>query len=221
MIFFIHMPKTGGSSIREMIKEGYPDRFVDCYNRDLRDIVSDIEAIGNNAICYGHMAYGIHNYLPRYDVKYYCILRDPVDRVLSDFIYVRDTTPGHPTHDKLQGYSLADAIIEDRYAQLKNCYMRFLLDKGEFSNKDYYTAIGILNNFSFIGNFSRYEETVEMLRQLGVLPMGIELKHEKKQVKEYKMEDRDMGVLLATNQYDIGLWKYYLENLEGKHMLMK
>ena len=74
----------------------------------------------------GHLYFGLHEFLPR-PSTYITILRDPVDRVISNYYYVL-RTPSHYLHHEIrsQGMSLREYLRSEMNPQLDNAQRRLL-----------------------------------------------------------------------------------------------
>ena len=130
-VFFIHIPKTAGTSFREMIKCEYvSDQSLELLYRgelDLRgpnhDYINRIRSkLPQVRAFYGHFSYGAHEFLNINNYSYVTILRRPVDRVISLYNhFARD--PASEYHKLIHdGMSLAD-FIENRVTTETNNHM--------------------------------------------------------------------------------------------------
>lgn len=100
---FMHMPHTGGTTLRDIARRNYPaDAIFEGYDRSPLQI-SDYLAMSDDQKrryrCFmAHLLYGIHRYIPGESV-YFTMLRYPVDRVLSDYRRII-TRPDHVHHQR-------------------------------------------------------------------------------------------------------------------------
>ena len=105
---FIHIPKTGGTSLRSLFEDHYGDRLLRVYRsgpepRVHPDEIASITAqqAGAPAV-FGHFAFGIHEHLPG-EARYAAVLRDPVMRVVSHYyLYVRRFSRGNTSGNRLE-----------------------------------------------------------------------------------------------------------------------
>ncbi|MEK6238802.1 MAG: sulfotransferase family protein, partial [Planctomycetales bacterium] len=97
MLFFLHMPKTGGHSFKQAIFKRYGMdrvRFVNSL-ADWESFLAEYEP-GRWDCVHGHMPCGLGEMLPEPAV-YYVVLRNPLDRFVSAYYHIRTKT-AHPAH---------------------------------------------------------------------------------------------------------------------------
>jgi hypothetical protein len=104
-IIFLHIPKTAGSTLNSIMERQYPrQQFYSLYpsrlypngNADEFHSMST-ERRAQLRLLIGHVGYGYHQLLPN-PVTYFTLLRDPIERVISFYYYVRRNA-GHYLHD--------------------------------------------------------------------------------------------------------------------------
>lgn len=89
LYIFLHIPKTGGSTFSQHIKENLKkDEFLDMsnlrYGFEKRDISQD--KLKTVKVVLGHASYyGIHKMFPEKIPRYVVFLRDPAERVVSSY----------------------------------------------------------------------------------------------------------------------------------------
>ena len=95
-MLFMHIPKTGGSSLRDSLNQVYPrSEQLQLYDSPDKGIIhaddfpdlSEAERARPRLIM-GHFYYGLHEHVPR-PSRYLTIIRDPVDRVASLYHHYR------------------------------------------------------------------------------------------------------------------------------------
>lgn len=95
-IIFLHIPKTGGVTLKRSLKWKYPGRLIE--EESLTRPLAEFERLplseraSARVVC-GHLHYGIHARIPQ-DCAYITLLREPVARVISYYHYIL----GHPKH---------------------------------------------------------------------------------------------------------------------------
>lgn len=95
-IVFLHIPKTGGVTLRRALKWKYPSRVL--YEESLTKPLAAFGRLplserANARVVSGHLHYGVHEHIPQ-RCEYVTLLREPVARVVSSYHYIL----GHPKH---------------------------------------------------------------------------------------------------------------------------
>lgn len=105
-VIFLHIPKTGGTTLRHILER--------CYRRDQiytfkdQGFLSQIENFKKfppekreaYRLIAGHLSFGFHRYLPGHS-SYITLLREPIARVLSFYYYAR-SYPEHYLYSTLR-----------------------------------------------------------------------------------------------------------------------
>lgn len=116
LMVYIHIPKTAGTTLREIVKQQYPEGVVDldvidpaAYPDFLPPLVAPLTT-ANSKIKWvnGHFSMRVKNYFPA-TTKYVTLLRQPVEQVVSHYHYIR-RYPGHPLHQLVIRMTLAEFI---------------------------------------------------------------------------------------------------------------
>lgn len=89
LLIYLHIPKTGGSTMKHIIGRQYSKQSVFWFSNDRPELVSEFEALDEKKraelrCLEGHFPFGIHEEFSRAST-YMAILRDPVARFISEF----------------------------------------------------------------------------------------------------------------------------------------
>lgn len=222
-VFFLHLPKTAGTTMRRVLDREY--RNVRRYEIG-EDVTGDIRTFrsrpwdANNAprLVQGHMSYGLHEFVPG-PSAYVTVLREPIRRALSDYHYVT-STPGHPIHEHVKDMSLVEYFESGITGQLSNGQVRLLSgdhlpeDRGVPSNRrmekaDFDRARANLDdNFAAVGVQERFDETLLLFRRrLGWRwPFYVRENVTSRPYRREDIPDGDLARLRELNLLDIELY---------------
>lgn len=169
---FVHLAKTGGMSLNKVLEKVYPcSSRLSFHAKNLQEELDQFRlqpalAHLHLKLVYGHGTAGLHNYIPK-RCHYITMLRDPVDRVISHYAYIK-STPDKPRpvawrlneiYDKK--LTLADAVQNRFFSIFENAQTLSLsgLTKEEFQRDpdkalalakqaiDEYFAVGLTEEF--------------------------------------------------------------------------
>jgi hypothetical protein len=104
-LIFLHVPHTGGTSLRDVIRRQYQlEQVFEAYDRSphsIEDYIALPEEEKRRIRCFmSHLVCGLHHFVPG-EAVYYMMLRDPVKRALSDYTRIM-TRPNYHMHDRYQ-----------------------------------------------------------------------------------------------------------------------
>lgn len=128
ILFFLHIPKTAGTSLYQIFAQQYPGaRLVTAYPPFAEGALEEAAvALRNGAeVFYGHMNFGVHRLLG-VPGRYLSMLRHPVDRVVSYFNHQR--THPHAEHHALlsSGIDLQEFVSRRVTCETNNHMTRML-----------------------------------------------------------------------------------------------
>lgn len=171
-LIFLHIPKTGGTSLRHIINKEYPGKaclhlyYPVPYSSV---VIKDIQAnLASAQALYGHVSFGIHKLLG-IEGEYIAFLRHPIARVIS-FYNHNARQADAPYYAAIQdGMSLLN-MLQSEVVETNNQMTRIIAAYGQTGMLD---DIGVLEqaldnidkHFCLIGLMERFPESVNLLRQ--------------------------------------------------------
>lgn len=229
VLIFLHVPKAGGISLLSVIRDNY--RSARIYevggNRpSLAELefrgMSERERLAFDAIA-GHLRFGLHECIRR-PTTYLTVLRDPIDRVLSTYAFVR-RKKSHPSHEEIVrgDLSLIEVIQSGLLPMLDNGQTRALsgvgadVDKCTPSMLDQAKA-NVERHFAVAGLLERFDETLVMCRrEFGWKKIRIRRLNSAPVRQDPQLLDTDTrGALAETNQLDQLLYEWAEERFERR-----
>jgi hypothetical protein len=128
-LLFLHIPKTGGITLRQVVERQYPrarTHLVGDPYWAFWDMPEHLRA--RLRLVEGHMPLGLHAALPQ-PSTYVTMLREPLERVVSDYYYLL-RTPTAKFHDEVTSrrMSLADLVRSGISVEFDNEQTRLLGD---------------------------------------------------------------------------------------------
>ena len=178
LILFLHIPRTGGTTFRDLIRRQYKQyeileiKHFDNAIGTIKNIPE--EKIQLLKIVIGHFPFGIHQYFPQ-SCKYITFIRHPISRVISTYNYTLNNQ-NHPHHEEVSKMSISDYIKSNIEIFIDNGQLRIisgvlysdenpifgkcdieLIHKAKFNVDKYFLLVGISE---------RYNETLLLLKKL-------------------------------------------------------
>jgi hypothetical protein len=252
VLIFIHQPKAGGVTLSHVIRRHFhPETVVEIQGDSPKTIQQSVDSLRaltgeqkRRIRCLmGHVPYGIHEFLPC-TASYITILRNPIDRVISHYCYLRERIPAirrsiedDDQDDYLTAQSIIfsknptiDAYIEwQRSLGLNNLQTRFLISpRGDEWNRIGRSFLpldsesvelakqNLQENFLVVGIQERYDETLLFLkRRLG----WRNVYYWRDNVTRNRVSETDLATDLVKtirndNQCDCELWSFANELLD-------
>lgn len=108
-IYFLHIPKTAGSSVREMLRRNYDDKLGPYGIYD--DLVSCSQTcIEKYDVIAGHFGISLLSLFDRHPLTF-TFLRHPIGRTLSHFMHLKRDS-NHPYHKYVLDMELSDFLTD-------------------------------------------------------------------------------------------------------------
>jgi hypothetical protein len=170
------MPKTGGTTLEEIIARRYEGgetfRFTgSAENEDAFRGLNDRARAGLDLMS-GHTHFGVHEYIPS-DCTYITMLRHPVDRIVSLYYYVLGE-PDHYLHRHGFGdrHNLEDFVLRPITYEIDNLQTRLLnprppmyMPAGGVTEAMFErAAVTLEEHFAVVGVTERFDDMLAVLR---------------------------------------------------------
>lgn len=106
-IIHLHMPKTAGSSLSEILGRNFAADEKISFGEDDDALIAryPFEERRKLKLLHGHLRWGAASYLPQ-DCHYLTVLREPVARLASLYGYIK-RTPNHPQHEEVASQNMS------------------------------------------------------------------------------------------------------------------
>ena len=219
MLAFLHLPKTGGDTLRNhFIATGVP--YFDINN--VQDAARFVAMPRAQRQCiqgaFGHMPYGVHRFVE--GVRYSTFLRDPVERVVSAYLHILRVA-AHPLHQAAAsgGMTLRRYATENPHAdnaQTRRLALYPFLDPqwwlryeiGALGERQLDEARATLEACAFIGFFEDFElDARRWARTLDVSMPG-ELRGYAEDNASEPVDEETREMIRGRNLLDCELYAY-------------
>lgn len=223
-IIFLHLPKTAGTTLNRLIEWEYPLREM--YSIDpvlfewsaghLRKLSK--RRLGCMRMFKGHMLFGLHQVLPQ-PSTYITVLRNPVDRVLSAFYYMRNYRL-HPQYWKLRRENwTVERFVERSTRDNVQCKIIAAADYHSPCTQDILErAIDHLDRyFSVVGLSERFEESLALMK----LRFGWQLNSyssfnvTRARPQKADLPQTTLELITERNRFDVALYEHALKQFDA------
>lgn len=229
-LFFLHIPKAGGTSMRIALEACYGETLTQFYDNDytvterhyhqqrIRAHSSTVQVI------FGHFSVGLHRPLGLWG-HYVTFLREPLSRFISDYHH-RHRTATIPDHWTFATYLEQCPYLDNQMVRLLSGYSGPLSDR--MTTVAFNTAKqNLCQHFQFVGFFETLHQDWQ---QLGAC-LGRELPpldHANRSTpgKEQRVVLSELPAavrsrLLQLNQYDLELYQFARDQFPSKGFLQQ
>jgi len=205
-IFFIHVTKTAGGSIKRMLREGsinaqfhYPKE--EGYEKEF-NYPKDLDVI------YGHYRFGAHEKMG-VDANYACFVREPIARTVSHFYHLKNVAKNAVGDRAREFKDVGTFLANTKNMDLDNLQTRMLSGIGRdvgYQKLDQSAADLAISNlekhFCFIGIFENLDGSINRLNQLFPALEGRLPPHVNKGKYEHETDDETLDLIKVHNQFD-------------------
>ncbi|MEX1375903.1 MAG: sulfotransferase family 2 domain-containing protein [Eubacteriales bacterium] len=173
-VLFFHIPKTAGTSIFEALRHVYGEKNVKQIENELAideksaDYYKDFDVLGGHFLCFSHAEIFLKD---RYS---FIMLRDPVDRFLSQYYYYKYSVPDAEVNESVKAakkYDIDEFVSyrensNEKFSDFQNRQVFMLRNHAETqTDADQLLAMAKANirKFDFIGLYEYLDESLQIV----------------------------------------------------------
>lgn len=216
-LLFMHIPKTGGQTLRGVIKKQYD--LKETYRCPfMEEKINELSKEFRNSLrfIYGHFLFGTHEYFPK-PFTYISFLRDPVDRFISAYYHIL-RVPTNRWHDKVKNLTLEEFIDSDDFnlQTEPNVQTRFFCGKEPTSLE--VAKRNIAEHFSVVGITELFGESLFLMKnKFGWRNIHYKKKNVGTNRPQMKKISKEILTKIALkNQLDMDLYHFARKQLEDQ-----
>lgn len=222
-LFFLHIPKNAGTTLRSILDAQYGRRAVlTYYNQPSRQLLDNLRYMlmdqrNKYRALVGHFSFGVHENLGAPHV-YITLMRDPVQRAISGYYENLKTDPGRLTNQDGTVRSLGEDVRHrpEAYANQQLKMLAGLADETFVQEHDLETARSNLAlHFATVGTIERFDESVLLMsKRLKWKPCLYGRLNPGRAVRE--IEDATIDALRELNALECQLYREVSDNLDAR-----
>ena len=232
-LVFVHIPKTAGQTLLQVLRRQYEPDATYATKGPGPNVMDELAALpeafrAQLRLVYGHMPFGAHRLLPG-ETTYLAFLRDPVERAVSHFEYVRRTRE-HRLHREvverdmtLHEYvesSITDELDNGQTALLAGTPIR---DRADFFDPELLEQAkrNIEGHFALVGLVELFDESLLLAKEVfgwqrGAHYRSVNVSPDAPSRSRAPVPDETHRLIADRNRLDAELHRFARERLEAQ-----
>lgn len=227
-IFFLHIPKTAGLTVHEILDRQYPNgrqEVVHTTDWSKKILLYSNAKKERLKVIKGHFLFGFQQQFGGNNACF-TLLRNPMERTISGYKFIL-SYPEHPFHNELvsKKYSLID-FLEGKYVRnFDNIHVRFLCGDqsiafGDINEEHLNQAkANLLSKNMFFGITEQFDESMIYLKNVLGWEMPFYRKINEatnKSLTSQNIDEATTNAIFKTNQFDIQLYEWACHQFKEK-----
>lgn len=218
LFIFTHIPKTAGGTMYKLLNNIFElDEILLCFFKGDENLPGMSAREKNKLkLLRGHVPYGLHQHFPDRNTRYFTMLREPIDRIISLYYYVKGKET-HEWHEKAIKFNMLEFCEEfkDETSNLQSFY----LTKNRNPSFDEVKQ-AIINNFEFAGITDLFNESVMLMKFIFAwndCSYRI-VNRTKKRRSIDELSEKELEYLTAQNQVDIQVYDWLRNRVQQEYI---
>jgi hypothetical protein len=214
IVIFLHVPKACGTTLTKLLTRWFPPGEVFAIDRRKpAELRSALEARARQhapplRLIVGHAAFGLHETLER-PVQYITVLREPVQRLFSNYRYIL-RTPEHRLHSEASSGALTLKEFAARFSDLQTRYLGGAPNTRPDADTLARAKENLRNHFAVAGLADRFDESALLIhRACGRKLRGFSSENVGRSERFGETLDAsERRALCAASELDADLWAF-------------